>query len=278
MPLYVDIHTIRGVTPEAVAKAHTADVAVQGSYGVEYLKYWVNQDNGKVFCLCHAPTAEAARAVHRDAHGLVAEKIVEVDPDILDAFMGEARVNSVGAALLGDGSQQCDNGIRSVMFTDIVGSTEMTHAIGDLAAMDILRIHDGIVRGALAALGGREVKHTGDGIMSCFFSAIAAMQCAARIQQELATRNTGGEAHPIKVRIGVAAGEPVEQGQDLFGSTVQLAARLCARAQSGQILVSSAIVELCVGKDVTFADLGEAQLKGFPQPVNVHAVEWAARV
>jgi len=276
MPLYMDIHTIEGVTPDALAKAHAADVEVQGQFGVEYVKYWVNEDNGKVFCLCHAPTPEAASAVHRDAHGIVAEKIIEVDPQMLDAFMGSGSVNPAGAALVPGKDNQRDTGIRSVMFTDIVGSTELTQSMGDDAAMDMLRVHDTIVRSALAAVGGREVKHTGDGIMACFFSAVAAIQCATRIQQELATRREQNAPHPITVRIGAAAGEPVEQGQDLFGSTVQLAARLCARAEPGQTLVSNAITELCIGKTITFEDMGEAQLKGFARPVRIHALQRGA--
>ena len=169
-------------------------------------------------------------------------------------------------------NNQRDTGIRSVMFTDIVGSTELTQSLGDDAAMEMLRVHDTIVRSALAAVGGREVKHTGDGIMACFFSAVAAIQCANRIQQEMATRREQNAQHPITVRIGAAAGEPVEQGQDLFGSTVQLAARLCARAEPGQTLVSNAIAELCIGKAIAFEDMGEAQLKGFARPVRVHAL------
>ncbi len=276
MPLYMDIHTIEGVTFEALAKAHAADVATQGDYGVEYVKYWVNQDSGKAFCLCHAPTADAARAVHANSHGIVAEKIIEVDPELLDGFMGGVGVNAEGAALIPGGVVgQRDTGTRSVMFTDIVGSTELTQILGDDVAMEMLRVHDTIVRNALAAVGGREVKHTGDGIMACFFSAVAAIQCATRIQQELATRREQNAPHPITVRIGTAAGEPVEQGQDLFGSTVQLAARLCARAEPGQTLVSNAIAELCIGKTIAFEDLGETQLKGFARPVRVHALQRA---
>jgi class 3 adenylate cyclase len=79
---------------------------------------------------------------------------------------------------------------------------------------------------------------------------------------------------PLKVRVGAAAGEPVEQHNDLFGSTVQLAARLCAHAQPEQIVVSNAIAELCVGKGLRFEELGEVALKGFGRPVRAHAVEW----
>jgi len=127
---------------------------------------------------------------------------------------------------------------------------------------------------ALNPSGGREVKHTGDGIMASFASAAGAVRCAARIQRELARYWQENTEHPIKVRIGAAAGEPVEHQQDLFGSTVQLAARLCSEAQPEQILVSSVIAELCLGKCLLFQDLGEVSLRGFERPMRVHAVDW----
>jgi hypothetical protein len=79
MPLYMDIHNhIPGLTKEAIAGAHAADVATQGKHGVEYLKYWFDESNGKAFCLVQAPNKEAAIAVHKEAHGLVADEIIEV--------------------------------------------------------------------------------------------------------------------------------------------------------------------------------------------------------
>lgn len=274
MPLFMDIHKFEGITAEELAKAHAADMEVQGQYDVEYIKYWFNEGCGKAFCLVHAPTAEAASLVHRQAHGQVAAKIIEVDPDLVDGFMGKSEVNSFGAVLMqGSRDGQSDPGIRSVMFTDIVGSTELTQRIGDEAAMKVLRIHDTIVRDALDTSGGREIKHTGDGIMACFFSAVSAVRCATQIQQVLAKHHGEHEDEPITVRIGTAAGEPVEERNDLFGSTVQLASRLCAHAQPGQILVSNVVAELCIGKGLRFEELSEANLKGFSQPVRVHAVQ-----
>jgi hypothetical protein len=78
MALYMDVHTVGPVTVEDVAKAHAADVATQDPHGVHYLRYWVNEPQGKIFCLVEAPTAEAANTVHREAHGLVADEIYEV--------------------------------------------------------------------------------------------------------------------------------------------------------------------------------------------------------
>jgi hypothetical protein len=79
MPLFMDIHKgMGGVSADAVAEAHRKDLEVQGKHGVNYLNYWVNEDTGTIFCLCEAPNKEAAAAVHRESHGLVADEIMEV--------------------------------------------------------------------------------------------------------------------------------------------------------------------------------------------------------
>jgi len=275
MPLYMDIHQVHGATAEDVAKAHAADLEAQREYGVEYLKYWFNESCGKIFCLVSAPNVEAAVSVHREAHGLVAQRIIQVEPELAEGLLGGSEANPSGAVLIPGGACNArDPGIRTVLFTDIVGSTTLTQRVGDDAAMALLRVHDTIVRDALTASGGREVKHTGDGIMASFVSAVAAVGCATRIQRALAQHHQEHPEYSLKVRIGAAAGEPVDHQHDLFGSTVQLAARLCSYAQPEQILVSSAIADMCIGKGLPFQDMGEVSLKGFEHPVRVHAVQW----
>ncbi len=264
MPLFVDIHDITGATPEQIAHAHEADVAIQGKYGVNYVKYWYNQSRAKVFCLCIAPDAEAANRVHREAHGMPAERIIEVDPDLADSFMGDGVVSAAGAVMVPQ-SERCDPGTRTIVFTDIVGSTAMTQRLGDAAMMQVVEFHDQVVRTALAKHAGREVKHLGDGIMAAFNSAPDAVQCCATIQGVL----RGGRG-PVQVRIGAAAGDPVERLGDFFGSTVQLAARLCAAAKPGQTLVSTSVTEQC--SSIRFEDFGEVVLKGFDQPTRAHAL------
>jgi class 3 adenylate cyclase len=276
MPLYMDIHNLpEGTTAEDVAKAHAKDMEIQRKYGVEYRKYWVNESGKKIFCLAHAPSAEAAACVHREAHGMLAEKIIEVEPDVAEVFLGGTETNSAGAVLLpGGGTDARDPGIRTIMFTDVVNSTTLTQSLGDEAALAVLGVHDMIVRDALSALGGREVKHTGDGIMASFISAAGAVRCAIQVQRELNKHAKANPGRSLKVRVGAAAGEPVEQHNDLFGSTVQLASRLCTHAQPEQILVTNAIAELCLGKGLLFEDLGEVTLKGFGYPVRAHAAAW----
>lgn len=271
MPLYIDVHDLKGVKADDVAKAHELDVQKQAEHGVEFRKYWVNESCGKVFCLVHAPSPEAANRVHREAHGLEAGRLLEVQPELAEAFMGGGEVNAAGAVMAPPAAGPgLDTGIRTILFTDIVGSTSLTQRLGDEAAMRLVHLHDDIVMDALSAQSGRKVKHTGDGVMASFASSACAVRCAIRIQNALA--RLGGTDANLKLRIGAAAGEPLEHQGDFFGSTVQLAARLCAHAQPDQTLVSNAVVELCIGKGLRFEDVGELQLKGFEQGVRAHAV------
>ncbi len=268
VPLYIDIHEIQDASPEAIAEAHHADLALQRKHGVNYIKYWLNEDKRRVFCLCTAPNAEAAEHVHREAHGMVAERIIEVDPELADGLLGEGATSAAGAVIT-PRSGRYDPGIRTIVFTDIVGSTAITQRLGDSVAMRVVELHDRLVRDAIDRYAGRVVKHLGDGIMAVFVSADDAVQSATLIQASFLDKALDS-GEPIRVRIGAAAGEPVERQGDFFGSTVQLAARLCARAEPGQTLVSTSVTELC--RALRFVDAGALELKGFDQPTRAHAV------
>jgi class 3 adenylate cyclase len=282
MPLFMDRHDIQGVTAQAVIEAHEKDMAVQDKHGANYLTYWVDEARGSVFCLCDAPSKEICEQVHREAHGLVANHIMEVDPATVEAFLGSSstppsmvsmsRLDS--APPLTVASSLGSSAFRAILFTDIQGSTARTRELGDALAMDLLRAHNRIIRERLAAHEGREVKHTGDGFMVAFASASQAVECGITILKQLEAHNRENPEMAIHVRIGLTAGEPVEEDNDLFGATVQLAARLCAGARTDSILVSGVVRDLCLGKKLPFSDPAEKEFKGFDQPVRVHEVTW----
>ena len=164
----------------------------------------------------------------------------------------------------------------AVLFTDMVGSTDQTQAFGDLAAQYVLRAHNRIVRSALANHGGKEIKHLGDGIMASFDSTIDAVRAATDIQRRVIANN-GAEKDlpfPLHVRIGINAGHAVEEDNDLFGATVQLASRLCATADSEEIVVSDVVRELCAGQPIPFVPMEERILKGFKDPIAPFSVTW----
>ena len=166
-----------------------------------------------------------------------------------------------------------DAGLRAVMFTDIVGSTEMTVRLGDAAALELVRVHDALVRRGLVAHHGREVKHTGDGIMAAFDDVAHAVRAAADIQRHFSAYNRCA-AESLSVRIGIHAGEPVLHHNDLFGTTVQLASRLCSEAEAAGIVVSGFVRDLCDVDAAYFVALGERRLKGFSERVPVFRLEW----
>ncbi len=164
-------------------------------------------------------------------------------------------------------------GPTTILFTDLEGSTSLTQRLGDAKAQELLRTHNRIVRQALKAHNGSEIKHTGDGIMASFTSASQALDCAIAVQQAFAQHNESAEL-PVHVRIGLNAGEPVAEEEDLFGTAVQLAARVCARAEPDQILASDVVRQLVAGKPFLFADRGDVALRGFEDPVRLYEVRW----
>lgn len=272
MPLYMDIHRGVDATADDVQAAHLSDLEAQHRFGVRYLKYWFNRGAGTVCCLVDAPDPESARRCHLEAHGLVPEKMIEVDDDVVEAFLGDAMDAGTGRMVEPTGDP--DGGFRTVVFTDIEGSTALTQRLGDAAAMEVLRAHDGVVRREIHARRGRVVKGTGDGTMAAFLTATAAIHASIAIQRAFHAHNARIPDRPLHVRIGMSAGEPVDEGQDLFGATVQLARRVCDATEPGRICVSNVVMELCLGKDLKFADRGPATLKGFPEPVRLHEVVW----
>ena len=273
MPIYMDIHEDLGdVTEDDIKHAHAQDLAVQDQYGVQFLTYWFNSPDGQAFCLVDAPSPEAAVAVHKASHGLVPHNLVEVERPTLGRFMGDWERNVPDIARRDDSS--LDTGLRAIMFTDLVGSTAVSTRHGDEQALAMLAEHDAIVRDALAEHRGREVKHTGDGIFASFGSVSSAVDCAVAIQRGFG-EPLEDDADGTRVRIGISVGEPVSQHEDLFGAVVNLAARICDHAAAGQILVSSAVRELAVGKPIRFLDAGPIALKGFDDPVRLFEVPCA---
>jgi class 3 adenylate cyclase len=164
--------------------------------------------------------------------------------------------------------------LATILFTDLVGHTEMMSRLGDERGREVLREHERITRAVLAAHGGTEVKTMGDGFMASFGSVTKAVECAVALQRAFTER----EGEPLSVRVGLNAGEPIEEDGDLFGATVILASRIAAKAEGGEILVADTVRGLCSGKGFLFADRGEFVAKGFEEPVRVYEVAWQSQV
>jgi class 3 adenylate cyclase len=186
----------------------------------------------------------------------------------VDEFLGGSEPAPSGA------EAPAASGVCTVLFTDVEGSTALTERLGDAKAREVLRNHERIVREALRAHGGAEVKAMGDGFMASFSSATRALECAITMQKAFAAHDDEHPETPIRVRIGLNAGEPIAEDEDLFGTAVILAARIASKAEGGEILASDVVRQLVAGKGFLFADRGEVALRGFEDPVRLHEVRW----
>jgi class 3 adenylate cyclase len=199
--------------------------------------------------------------------------------DILNPSLGDMEAGASAIdEFLGEGDEATTKpeergGLRTVLFTDVEGSTALTQRLGDARARQVLRAHELIVREALKSHGGSEIKALGDGFLASFSSVTRAVECAIAVQQAFARHNETA-AEPLHIRVGLSAGEPIEEEGDIFGETVILAARVAAKAEGGEILASLAVRELCAGKGFLFADQGEVALRGFEDPVRLFEVRW----
>jgi class 3 adenylate cyclase len=209
-----------------------------------------------------------------DAELLLCGKDEWVIPQIV-AFIDGAHSEAADSAE----PEPTAGGFRTVLFTDLVGHTAMMSRLGDERGRAVLREHETITRNVLKTYGGTEIKTMGDGFMASFGSVVKAVECAVALQRAMDERNREpgtGNTDALSVRIGLNAGEPIEEDGDLFGATVILASRIAAKAEGGEILVADTVRGLCSGKGFLFADRGEFVAKGFEEPVRLYEVNWRA--
>ena len=229
--------------------------------GFRFLTYWFDDVRGTAFCLIDSPDAETAMRVHSASHGNIAADLIEVDLSAIEAFLG--RVTDCSPA--SRGVDPVSPALRTVMFTDIVDSTGITTRLGDTRMVEMIRAHDALVRRALEQYGGREVKHTGDGIMASFEEVGPAVACACAIQRAFVAFNLGSR-EKLRVRIGLDVGEPVADSNDLFGATVQMAARLCQDAEPNKVVIS-ANVRALLDDSFDVKERASRKMRGFSQSV-----------
>jgi class 3 adenylate cyclase len=271
------------IDPMATAAAGWADPPV----GLQYTKLYESTDLSDILSRVQQPTivlrndpaAIPARCGQRVAAKIRGSQFVQYsDPtyadqqaELIRAFVLPSSSGPPDAAVV---SSQ-PGAVRTVLFTDLVGHTEMMSRLGDAKGREVLREHERITREVLKGHGGTEIKTDGDSFMVSFGSVTKAVECAVALQRAFAAR----EGEPLHIRIGLNAGEPIEEDGpdgrvDLFGATVILASRIAAKADGGEILVSDNVRSLCSGKGFLFADRGEFVAKGFEEPLRVYEVSW----
>jgi len=273
MPIFMDRHHIEGANRHAMEIAHQQDLDIQGDFDVTMMTYWFDEERSTAFCLAEAPNAEALRDLHAHAHGFVPNEVTEVDPLLVHAFLGRIEDPVTEA---GRDQGEFEPAYRSIMFTDLKGSTQIAVQLGDEKAMQLIRIHNAMTREALKVNNGREVKTTGDGFLLSFTNATDALECAVTIQKSFSDYNERNPEEQLYVRIGVAAGEPIEEKGDLYGAAVNMASRICDQAKAGTVLAAKVVIDEIeeTGENIPFEHGGQVALKGFDQLVDVYEVLW----
>jgi class 3 adenylate cyclase len=229
---------------------------VAGQFGVEFFAYWHDTTRGVIFCFASAPRHEAVVQAHEAAHGLVPTEIIEVSESDVVRFLGKV-YDPVDA-------NQVQSAFRTICFTDMVASTELLDRLGQSAYMQLLGEHDLIIREALIRWKGREVKHTGDGFMVVFEDVNKALRWSLDVRDSFEQRSD------LDVRLGMAAGEPVDQDDDIFGAAVTMASRICSSAGPEQICVSEVVRDLGVQAGFRFDGGQKKVLKGFSKPATIY--------
>jgi class 3 adenylate cyclase len=281
-----------GDPAQAAAFTEFQRVAARGEAAARWLEAFVDVDTTSLLKDIQVPTlvvhrrhdrAVPFRAGREMAALIPGARLEPLEGDIHIPFWGDSKaILDAIDGFLREGEAKTEveapaaapGALLTILFTDMEGSTTLTQRLGDAKAQEVLRTHNAIIRDVLKAQSGSEIKHTGDGIMASFASASGALECAIDIQRALAQHNESNPDTPIRVRIGLNAGEPVAEEKDLFGTAVQLAARITAKAEAEEILVSDTLRGLVAGKGFLFSDRGDVALRGFEDPVRLYEARW----
>lgn len=245
MPLFMDIHFVGEVSVEDTRKAHLADLAVQEKYGVKYHQYWFNEKAGTVYCLMEGPDKESCAATHREANGITACQIIEVEGGMYDIFMGENQ--KVDHGLVRKENGEPDTGYRYILTLDIISNTNSKNSI-NFDQLKLPKKPKNIALQIIDEFDGKKIQTAGfDKIVSVFKSPENVLRCAYEIQKEFLQYKNHPNLNPenISFNMGISVGQPVTENEGFFEKAIQMSQRLCFIAGDNEIIISKLFEELC---------------------------------
>jgi len=261
MPIYMDIHMMPGVKAKDVAEAHRKDLLQQDTHSCNCMTYWIDEERGNIFCLIEAPNKEAVEDMHSKAHGLIPNKIIEVNTAIVESFLGRI-YDPENATTTAEGLKVFhDPSFRILLVTQITDPYLLRYRIGAEEANNLISSYTSAIRKNLVKHGGREAEHEGSGFIIAFTSAAKACACALDIKNDIGTN-----IKTLGLKMAINSGEPVEKSNNLFGDAIQFASQLCIVAGNQQVAISSSVKTL-VSKDLPA--LGKEFLSLLPQDENL---------
>ena len=238
MPIYMDVHDVSGAEAIDLAEAHRKDMLIQGKYHCKCMTYWFDEVKGNAFCLIEAPDKTSMTGMHQESHGLVPNKIIEVNNDVVEAFLGrtgdpeDAEITDTGLKVFSE------TAFRIIMVTDMKDPVLLQHDLGPKKYSEVMERMNAVIRKELMAFSGREVEHAGTGFIISFTSAVKAVSCALAIQKNI----PGADKKLSAFKIGIGAGDPIAKSDKVFGDTIQLARHLCTTTHnSHQTMISTMV-------------------------------------
>lgn len=244
MPIYMDVHVVPGVKARDVAEAHTKDLIHQDEYGCKCMTYWIDEERETIFCLIEAPEKDAVADMHKASHGLIPSKIIEVSSKVVQSFLGriydpeQAEITDEGLKVFSEPA------LRTLLLTKTNDTVLLQFKFGKEKANELLTRQNNIIRKNIEQFGGSEAEQAGSGFIVSFTSASKAISCALGIQKGSLDK----DAEDLGLKIAINTGEPVENSNKMFGTTIQRASYLCSIASSSQIAISSSVKDL-IAKD-----------------------------
>ncbi len=258
MPIYMDRHDVPGVTAGAVAEASARDLEVQGEFGVEVMTYWVDEERGNAFCLMNAPDMQSVSDMHGKAHGLIPHEIIEVNSNIVNAFLG--RIHDPGSEKAKSPTKHSifnDPAFRSILVVDLKDRPQFDSLYGKTSGSKLINTFNDLARRSIFDYGGLKVDNH-DEVLASFPSVTNAVECALNIQETIQIQNEYTDLPEVDLRIGLSAGVPVTENSKIFGDAIKIAKRLCFISNSGIIQTTSNIKDLYKGSRVdAFNGLGQ---------------------
>jgi len=240
MPIYMDVHQVPGAEALDLAEAHRKDMLIQSEYQCKCMTYWLDEPRGVAFCLIEAPDKTAVEVMHKNSHGFIPHKIIEVKNEVVASFLGriqdpeETEISESGLKVFSESA------FRILLVTDMTDPVLLEYGMGPDKTNDLLQRINGSIRKYISLNEGREVEYAGHGFIASFSSAIKAVTSAIYIQKDLSL----SERKRAGFKISITAGEPVANSDKLFGDAIQLATYLCTITNHNQVIVSSVVKDL----------------------------------
>ncbi|MDJ0645474.1 MAG: DUF4242 domain-containing protein [Flavobacteriaceae bacterium] len=240
MPIFMDRHIVPGIEAKHAAEAHRADIMIQDEFGCRCMTYWVDEDRGSAFCLIDAPDIESVEKMHHRAHGLVPHEIIQVNSNVVEAFLGRV-ADPHGYFDTEDPELKIfnDPAFRIILIAEIQNLVLLQYQLGKDKVNHLITLYNEILREQVLQHEGREVETEGEGFIISFVSVTQAVNCATAIQKKL---HVAGDL--LQLKLGLNAGMPVDKSKDLFGDTVKMAKYLCMIGGDNQIMMASIIREI----------------------------------